>query len=170
MHTTDEIRVRRTHPVATAPLILFGLLFVGLTAIVTASDVVPSGISVLMNASAFYAYTVMGGVVLSFLIFGAAGLILRRRPDPRIGWLRIGFVCVLVLTAAIITCGVLGLPALALGLAVVALGSQIALLVSAPQTRMQTGAYLALIGVALVMVAMSGWLVALSVQEALSGA
>lgn len=170
MDTTDEIRARRTHPFATAPLILLGLIFLGLAALATAADIVPDSDAVLAFASAFYAYTVMSGVVLSFLMFGAAGLILRRRRDPRIGWLRIGFISVLVLSAAMIACGALGLPALALGLAVVALGSQIALLVSAPQTRRQTGAYLVLIGVALVMIAVSGWWVALSVQAAVSAA
>ncbi|MEU3273042.1 hypothetical protein ABZ639_19550 [Saccharomonospora sp. NPDC006951] len=128
---------------------LLTLMLLGMFSLAAATDAVPSDDTAVAFAPAFYSLTVMGGLVASILGFRILEAVLRRRDDPARGWARTGLVILVAVPVVFAIACMLGLPAVALGIAANGIGVGIALLRSEPRTHASSRANRALLWVSL---------------------
>ncbi|MFC3242565.1 hypothetical protein ACFOJ6_09675 [Gordonia humi] len=148
-------------------LILLALLFLGLFALAIATDSVPSDHRTVAFAPAFYAVTVMVGLVISFLGFVIVESFLRRRGDPASAWPRTAVaVLTVVLVLFVIAC-VIRLPAVALGIAVSGVGVGIALLWAVRGSRNIHRGFWVLLWICLALVAIAAIWIAVTIGDAI---
>lgn len=150
----------------TALLTLLTLMFLGMFSLAAATDAVPSGNMAVAFAPAFYSLTVMGGLVASILGFEVLEAALRRRDDPARAWARTGLVILVAAPGMFGIACLLALPAVALGIAANGIGVSIALLRSAPRSRLGPRAFWALLWVSLALSIGAAVWVAVTVQNA----